>query len=61
MTDYSPQKFSSLMRKNGYYYSHSAKGDHKIYCNEEGVKIVVPYNLKPIIARKLIKQYHLEV
>ena len=46
--------------KNGYTYSRH-NGDHHIYVSEEGRHISVPQKLECVIARRLIKEYNLNI
>lgn len=49
-----------MLRKNGYTYSRH-NGDHHIYVSEGGRHISVPQKLECVIARRLIKEYNLNI
>lgn len=49
-----------MLRKNGYTYSRH-NGDHHIYVSEGGRHISVPQKLECVIARRLIREYNLNI
>lgn len=52
------KEMKKILRKNGYEYVR-AKGSHFIYCN--GIyTISVNKDLNCMVAKRLIKQYHLQ-
>ena len=52
-------EFCRMAEKNGYYYMRS-NGSHSIYVNKEGHHMSIPYKLAWVIARRLIKENHLD-
>lgn len=54
------REFIKIVERNGFYYDRYS-GSHAIYVNSEGRHISIPYNLKYVIARRLIKENNLNV
>ena len=52
-------EFCRMAERNGYYYMRS-NGSHSIYVNKEGHHMSIPYKLVWVIARRLIKENHLD-
>ena len=60
MKQWTSREFLRMLRKNGYTYSRH-NGDHHIYVSERGRHISVPQKLECVIARRLIKEYNLNI
>lgn len=60
MKQWTSREFLRMLRKNGYTYSRH-KGDHHIYVSEGGRHISVPQKLECVIARRLIREYNLDI
>lgn len=60
MKQWTSREFLKMLRKNGYTYSRH-NGDHHIYVSEGGRHISVPQKLECVIARRLIKEYKLDI
>lgn len=60
MKQWTSREFLRMLRKNGYTYSRH-NGDHHIYVSERGRHISVPQKLGCVIARRLIKEYNLNI
>ena len=60
MKQWTSREFLRMLGKNGYTYSRH-NGDHHIYVSEGGRHISVPQKLKCVIARRLIREYNLDI
>ena len=60
MRQYTSREFIKRVKFNGFWYNRN-NGDHAIYVNDKGRHISIPKNLECVIARRLIKEYSLEV
>ena len=60
MRQYTSRELITIVEFNGFYYNRY-NGDHAIYVNDKGRYISIPKNLESVIARRLIKENHLEV
>lgn len=60
MKQWTSREFLRTLRKNGYTYSRH-NGDHHIYVSKSGRHISVPQKLECVIARRLIKEYELDI
>lgn len=58
MKQYTFKEFTKLLNNNGFYLNR--KGDHFIFTNNIGKHISVPFNIKCVIARRLIKENNLK-
>lgn len=50
-----------MLERNGYHYDRKGKGSHSIYTNHEGIHITVSKDINPCVARRIIKEYNLNV
>ena len=60
MRQWTSREFIKVLKKNGYVYSRH-NGDHYIYVNESGRHISIPQKLECVIAKRLIKEYNLNI
>ena len=60
MKQWTSREFLRMLRKNGYTYSRH-NGDHHIYVSKGGRHISVPQKLECVIARRLIREYNLNI
>lgn len=60
MKQWTSREFIRMLKKNGYTYSRH-NGDHAIYVSESKRHISVPQKLECVIARRLIKEYELDI
>lgn len=62
MTEWTKKDFITLIHKNGYsLVKGRGKGGHSIYKNSTGNHISVPFRIKAVIARRLIKENNLNI
>lgn len=62
MLEWTTNDFIRMLRRNGYFLLKGrGKGGHSIYQNAEGNHISVPLKIKAVIARRLIKENHLNI
>ena len=59
MKQYTRKEFIRILVDNGYHYDRHS-GDHYIYTKDKR-HISIPETLQCVIARRLIKEYNLEV
>lgn len=55
---YTTKEFQRILKNNGYCQVRQ-KGSHTIWVKENCGHISVPIEMNPMIARRLIKEYHL--
>lgn len=60
MRQYTQREFIKICIANGFYYSRH-NGDHAIYVNNNNRHISIPNHLESVIARRLVKEFNLEV
>ena len=60
MKTFNSREFAELLIENGYEYTR-CKGDHKIYKNKEKTICFNWRKLNKMVARRLIKEYNLNV
>ena len=60
MKQWTSREFLRMLKRNGYTYSRH-NGDHYIYVSKSGRHISVPQKLECVIARRLIKEYELDI
>lgn len=60
MKQYTHREFVKIVKANGFHYNRHS-GDHAIYVNDNGRHISIPAKLESVIARRLIKEYDLEL
>ena len=60
MRQWTSREFIKVLKKNGYIYSRHS-GDHYIYVNESGRHVSIPQKLECVIAKRLIKEYNLDI
>ena len=60
MRQWTSREFIKVLKKNGYIYNRH-NGDHYIYVNENGRHISIPQKLECVIAKRLIKEYSLDI
>ena len=58
-TTYDNRHFIKILRNNNYVFDRY-NGSHKVYTNGNAT-ISIPKKLNPMIAKRLIKEYRLEV
>ena len=56
--EFSCREFEQILMRNGFKYHHQ-KGDHRIWKRNNEI-IVVTKKLNRMIARRLLKEYHLK-
>lgn len=60
MRQWTSREFIRVLKRNGYVYNRH-NGDHAIYVNASGRHISIPQKLADVIARRLIKEYDLNI
>lgn len=56
--EFSCREFEQILMRNGFKYHHQ-KGDHRIWKRNSEI-IVVTKKLNRMVARRLLKEYHLK-
>lgn len=59
MKQYTFKEFTKLLNNNDFYLNRK-KGDHFIFTNSIGKHISVPFNIRCVIAKRLIKENNLK-
>jgi predicted RNA binding protein YcfA (HicA-like mRNA interferase family) len=61
MKQWTKKEYCTMLEKNGYHCSRNGKGSHSIYTNSFGSHITVGKTINPCIARRVIKENHLNI
>lgn len=59
MKQWTKKTFCRMLENNGYSFSRKGKGSHAIYTNSKGNHITVGLTINPCVARRVIKENHL--